>query len=335
MNVLLLTRNPGVPSTRYRVLRYVPYLEAAGAQVRVEAIPSGRRRRRLLRTAADFDSVLFQKRLLRPAQVRYLRRHARRLVFDFDDAILFRSPRKARPESWTRARRFRAVVGAADLVIAGNDYLRELAQPFARRVTVLPTVIAPEKYERAAAARREAEAITVGWIGGRSALRYVLGIGEALERIGSIHPDARLKIVCDAFPKFENIRVEEKPWREADEAEDVASFDIAIAPAEDDPWSRGKCGLKVLQYLAASRPVVCSPIGVQRDMVRDGASGFWARTTDEWVRALSRLIASASGREKMGAAGKKILEERYTIEHNAPKFIEAVTGRPVRYDKDT
>lgn len=278
--------------------------------------------------------MLLQKRLLPRAHVRILRRHAGRLVYDFDDAVLFRSPRKGSQKSLTRARRFSAIVGAADLVIAGNDYLRRLAEPYARRVRVLPSALDPAKYERAAAASpRDEKTVTLGWIGSRSTLRYLLSIHDALARVVALCPHVRLVLVCDEFPDFRQIPALRKVWREAEEAEDVAGFDIALAPVGDDPWSLGKCGLKLLQYFAASRPVVCSPFGVHKEFVRDGTNGFWACSTEEWVDRLMRLIASPEDRRRMGAAGRAILEERYTLTRTAPAFLEAVTGSTRRAEE--
>jgi glycosyltransferase involved in cell wall biosynthesis len=328
LNVLLLTPESNVPSTRYRVLQYIPWLERNGASVTTAVIPPGVfARLRLFREAAACDVVVLQKRLMAPWFVARLRRNARRLVYDFDDAVLFGSPSKGGTPSATRARRFRATVGAADAVIAGNDYLRELAAPHARRIVVIPTAVDPPKYEAAAAARTRADGIVkLGWIGGTATVAYLDLVRDALETIGASHECARLKLVSDVFPKLQSLPVEKKLWAEADEAADVADFDIGLAPLTDDPWARGKCGLKTLQYMAASKPVVCSPVGVHREMVRHGVSGFWAAGRREWIEALARLIGSPEERERMGAAGRKILDERYSLARNAPAFVEAVCG---------
>lgn len=329
MKVFMLLRSPERASSRYRAMGYVEYLEAAGARVEVRFIPRGwLARRRLFRHAADFDSVFLQRRLLPLHMLAYLRRRAARLVYDFDDAILYHAPSSRQSESGTRRRRFEATLKAADLVIAGNDYLRRLARPHARKIMVLPTVLDPAKYDRAAAARAPGgDCVTLGWIGGRSSVHYLVSIRDALEQIGASRAGVRLKIVCNEFPEFRNISVEEKRWSEEDEAEDVASFDIGLGPYSDDPWSLGKCALKTLQYMAASLPVVCSPLGAQREIVRDGVNGLWASDTAEWVDRLNRLVASADERTRMGKAGRKILGEGYTLERAAPRFIEAVTGR--------
>jgi glycosyltransferase involved in cell wall biosynthesis len=329
LNVLFLTPGSNLPSTRYRVLQYIPWIERNGARVTTAVAPSGWFARwRLFREAEAYDVVVLQKRLMVPWFVGRLRKHARRLVYDFDDAVLFGSSSKGGIASASRSRRFRATVGAADLVIAGNDYLGELAAPHARRTVVIPTAVDPAKYDAAAVARTRDDAVVkLGWIGGKSTVAYLDLVRGALETIGAAHDCARLKVVSDAFPKLRSLPVEAKSWAEADEAADVADFDIGLAPLTDDLWARGKCGLKTLQYMAASKPVVCSPVGVQREMVRPGLSGLWATSRQEWVEALAQLIRAPEERARMGAAGRKILNERYSLARNAPAFVEAVCGR--------
>jgi glycosyltransferase involved in cell wall biosynthesis len=328
MRVLLLIRSRGLPSSRYRVLQYLPALEQAGIEVEVAKLPSGwRARRKLFRHGREFDCVLLQKRLLRPSLARSLRQFAKRLVYDFDDAVLYHSPSSDNPESATRRKRFESTVGAADVVLAGNAFLKELAEPFAQDVRLLPTALDPRKYDEAVAAHvAEEEGIVLGWIGSKSTVDYLCQLREPLERIGAEYANVRLRVVCNEFPIFENIQVEAKEWSKANEAADVAGMDIGLAPVGDDPWSKGKCGLKMLQYLAASKPVVCSPIGAQTEIVQDGVNGYWASDADEWYERLKTLIDSADERKRMGDAGRKHLEERYTIAANAPALIAALTG---------
>lgn len=327
MNALLLAPDAALPSVRYRVRQYIPALEAAGHRVTVAESPRGTLARwRLFRSASAFDVVLLQKRLMATPFIGCLRRRARRLVYDFDDAVLYGSPEEGGLPSATRARRFRRTVAAADRVLAGNAGLAELARPFAREVRLIPTALDPAKYDAAVARRRPAPGlVTLGWIGGGYNIRYVEMLREALETLGARHAHVRLRIISNDFPRFSRLPVEEVPWSEAGEAEALAGIDIGLAPLQEDSWSRGKCGLKLLQYLAAARPVVCSPVGVQREMVEPGVNGYHATTTADWVEALDRLIASAEARARMGAAGRRLLDRRYTVARVAPDFVAALT----------
>ena len=329
MNILLLIRDRNVPSARYRVLQYIDYMESVGVRTHVEIIPAGwRARRRVLRSAADFDGVLLQKRLLRPRQAAYLRKYAKRLVYDFDDAVLYHCSTTRKPESGTRLRRFRAMMELADLVIAGNRYLYTLAEKFGANATIIPTVFDAGKYDSAVATHKtNSDTITLGWIGSASTVEHIVAISNALAKVGATNPKLRLKLICDTFPDLPGMRVEKKSWRLADEAGDVAGMDIGLAPGKDTPWTRGKCGLKILQYLAASLPVVCSPVGVHEEMVRDGINGYLADSIADWESAITRMAAlSPEKRAQMGRAGRKLFEQNYTLRTWAPHFVAAVTG---------
>ena len=150
------------------------------------------------------------------------------------------------------------------------------------------------------------------------------------ERLGREVPGLRLRMVCDRFLRFDSLPVIEIPWSEATEAADVASADIGISWIPDDLWSRGKCGLKVLQYQAASLPVVANPVGVHPEMIRDGVNGYLPASPDEWVESIRRLAQDADLRKKMGRAARTSLEANYSVETWAPAFVAAVAGaRPL------
>ena len=92
----------------------------------------------------------------------------------------------------------------------------------------------------------------------------------------------------------------------------------------DDPWSRGKCGLKVLQYQAAGLPVVANAVGVQADFVRNGTTGFQAATSDEWVNAIRTLASDAALRKRLGDAGRRQVEERYSVDAGGALWLESL-----------
>jgi glycosyltransferase involved in cell wall biosynthesis len=134
----------------------------------------------------------------------------------------------------------------------------------------------------------------------------------------------RLKLVCDRFIAIPDLPVDPCPWAEATEPAELAAADVGIGWVPDDPWSRGKCGLKVLQYQAAGLPVVANPVGVQADFVRDGETGFTATTTEEWVEAVRRLAADAALRTRLGAAGRAQVEAEYSVPAAAARWIAAI-----------
>jgi glycosyltransferase involved in cell wall biosynthesis len=141
------------------------------------------------------------------------------------------------------------------------------------------------------------------------------------ERIGQRYPQTELKIVCDIFFDCKQIHVVKMTWSLEKEVADLQSFDIGVMPLVDDPWSWGKCGLKILQYQGVGLPVVCTPAGINRDLVEDGVNGFWAMTPAEWEGKLSLLIEDARLREKMGRKGRRRVLEHYTIQACAPRLL--------------
>jgi glycosyltransferase involved in cell wall biosynthesis len=141
------------------------------------------------------------------------------------------------------------------------------------------------------------------------------------ERIGERYPHVELKIVCDTFFDCDRMKVIKKNWSPEEEVADLQEFDIGLMPLVDDPWSWGKCGLKIIQYEGVGVPVVCTPVGINKDLVEDGANGFWAKTSKEWEEKLSLLIENPELREQMGRKGRERVLEKYTFEACAPQLL--------------
>lgn len=312
---------------RYRLTAFRGALAAAGHTLDVRALPASLRGR--LQIGCDlsgYDAVILQRKLLPRWAVGLLRRRVRRLVFDYDDAVWLRDSYSAKGfDDAKRAARFRATVEACDLVIAGNEYLAAEARKVvpAERVRVIPTCVDVTRYEPAAHARAGAPRLV--WVGSSSTLQGLERFAPTLSAIGRAVPGTRLKLVCDRFVEFPDLTVERCVWQEHTEAVEIAAADVGIGWVPDDPWSRGKCGLKVLQYQAAGLPVVANAVGVQADFVRDGETGFQATTTDEWVNAI-RMSTDATLRERLGANGRKQVEERYSVEAGGRLWVNALAA---------
>ena len=215
------------------------------------------------------------------------------------------------------------MIAACDLVIAGNEYLAAAARKFTSsdRVRVIPTCVDVRKYPLAEHPRAR-NAIRLVWIGSSSTLQGLERFTPTLSAIGGAVPGTRLKLICDRFAEFPGLTVERRVWDEATEAAEIAAADIGIGWVPDDPWSRGKCGLKVLQYQAAGLPVVANVVGVHADFVRNGETGFRANTTAEWVHAIRTLAAEAELRRTLGRAGRTQVERRYSVEAGTRMWLE-------------
>lgn len=329
MNVVGLVDAPDHVCCRYRVRAFEPSLKAANHSLRIESIPGGVwRRHQVLRQSERADIVLLQRRLLHAFHWLTLRRSAKRLLFDFDDAVLFRDSYSSRgPYSQRRLARFRRTVAACDAVLAGNNFLADQAARFTnpRNVTVIPTCIDVARYP---VARHDSQhdGLRLVWIGSSSTLPSLKLARPALERAArSIH-GLRLVVICDRFPEFHELEVEQCVWSPHGELDQLASADVGVSVLPDDLWSRGKCGLKVLQYMAAGLPVVANSVGVHSSIIRHGETGFLVDTPQEWQDALHALATDRGLRLRMGERARQVVEAEFSVERWAPRFREAVVG---------
>jgi len=325
MKVLFLIQGYSVAASRYRVLQYLPYLESKGMKVTVSLYPRTLKSNiQFFKTLSQYDIVFLQRKRFNQPRLGLLRRRANRIVYDFDDSVMYRNSKSKDPISQTRKRRFIQMIHASDFVIAGNDFLKNQVLPIHSNVETIPTPIDKERYGLKDY-RVKKERVTLGWIGDHGSIHYLEKMRPIFERLGERHPRVELKIVCDIFFDCEWMKVIKKPWVSEEEVADLQSFDIGLMPLVDDPWSWGKCGLKIIQYQGVGVPVVCTPVGINRDLVEDGINGFYAMTEKEWEEKLSMLIENASLREKMGREGRKRVVECYTRQVCAPRLLSILT----------
>ena len=207
-----------------------------------------------------------------------------------------------------------------DLVIAGNGFLKKEAEKYHKNVKVLPTPVDAERYWEKE--DRKSDMVNIGWIGDHGSIHYMESYKDIWEAIGRKYRNVVLTIICDTFIETKDIRLRKVPWSHEREIDDLMSLDIGVMPLFDDLWSQGKCGFKIIQYLGVGVPAVCTPVGINRDVIEDGVNGFWAMTKDEWIEKLSFLIEDESARMKMGKEGRKKIMEQYTVQVCAPKLIE-------------
>jgi len=313
------------PSFRYRMLSLVGALEAAGWTVHLETYPSGRYgfrtwERRALLTRSSV--VVLHQIKLSDVEARLFAAFAPRVIFDFDDAIYVRKPRRlGEPagDSWWRRRKFAATCRAVDVVVAGNDVLARAAAPYAQRLVILPTALDTSVYRATAATQDDPP--TIAWVGSPENLVYLEILHPALARLSARYPALRLKVICSKFPHWSDVRIDPVLWSPANEIAALASAHIGVMPLTDDEWSRGKCAFKLLQYMAASLPCVASPVGANTEAVLEDQSGYYARNATEWEDALDRLILSPELRARLGAAGRTLVESRYGVQNYQTRYV--------------
>ncbi len=328
MNILALVEGVDHVCCRYRIAAFRPHLEAAGHTLTISALPKGiGGRLRMYSGAREADLVILQRKLLSRFEVAWLRRRARRLVFDFDDAIWQRDSHSGKGfADPKRTRRFRAIAEAADILVAGNPILaghgRGIIAP--SRVVEIPTCIDVGKYEPVEPVGDGA--IRLVWIGSSSTLTGLETRRPLFEALGQSIPDLRMKVICNRFPRFDHLPVDEVFWSAATEAAELASADIGIGWVPDDPWSHGKCALKLLQYHAAGLPVVANPVGVQAQIVRPGINGYLATTQEQWIGAIRALAGDAQLRRRLGTAGREQVRNSYSVDVGGAAWVKLIAG---------
>jgi glycosyltransferase involved in cell wall biosynthesis len=248
---------------------------------------------------------------------------SRRRIFDVDDAIYVRKPRRlgeAADDSIWRKRKFAATCRWADAVAAGNDVLAGVARASARDVVILPTSIDTASYRPTTASA--ADPPTIVWIGSPENLVYLEIIRPALARLAGRYSTLKMRVICSRFPDWPEVNIERIAWSSATEAQFLATAHIGVMPLTDDEWARGKCAFKLLQYMAAALPCVASPVGANTEAVIEGFNGFHARNADEWERGLEALIQSPELRARFGASGLAHVESRYSMRSYQARYLE-------------
>jgi glycosyltransferase involved in cell wall biosynthesis len=330
--LLILTRDRKNVSFRQRIEPYLEPLAARGILVEVvELAPTVWARRNQIRKAHEFTGVLLHRKTLTAWDAWALDGAAHRLLYDFDDAIMYNTHSPTSPDP-RRLHRFRRTMTRAHLVIAGSPVLAEHAQrEGARHVALVPTGLDSRQYPMKAHYDTKGP-LRLAWIGSHTTLKQLTALESVLEAAGKALPKVILRVIADVPLEVKGLKVENMPWQPDTEGALLAECDIGIAPLADTPLAQGKCGFRVLQYMAAGLPVVASPVGVQADYVQTNINGLWASTPEEWIKALSRLAGDAALRKSLGRTGRERACAKFDFAGLGPKFchlIHEVLERPV------
>jgi glycosyltransferase involved in cell wall biosynthesis len=341
------------PGQRYRIEQWAPLLRQYGVDVTFSSFLSPRgmdvlyerghvamklremihgymkRVREVLElVAADVVFVYREAALLGPAWIERLFSLRRPLVFDFDDAIYLRDTSRA--NSWAAALKPRTKVAAicrmATQVTVGNRVLARFAMRQGSDVTVIPSTIDTELYQ--VRPRRRNSVPVVGWTGSTTTIRYLDALAPVLRRL---HEKREFEVhVIGGRVSIQGVSVRSMPWRAETEVEDVRGLDIGLMPLPDDEWSRGKCGLKALQYMALGIPPVVSPVGTNKEIVQDGVNGFHASTEEEWFDRVSLLLEDEGLRQRLGRAARRTVEEEYSARVHTPRLARLLASSTKR-----
>ena len=321
----LAAGNENYPSSRYRAYNLAKELNKLGLETKV--IPAGSKKY-FFNLFLEFIKLLyFRKKIIYIQKithplVRFLcllhKLKGDKIIFDFDDTIFILEPK-----------RVRSMINDSDIVIIGNNYLADYAKKYNKNVFVIPTSIDLDRIEKLKKNYSiKDKKVIIGWIGSESTLKYLKEVKKLLEKLSKkyslelwiIGPENSL----DGLRFFKNINIKVIPWKLETEWKELSKIDIGIMPLLDDPWTRGKCGLKALQYMALGIPAIASNVGANKEIIQNGKNGFLASNEKEWIYYLEKLIKNPKLREKLGKAGRKTVEKDYSLEKNARKLAKII-----------
>ncbi|MCA8999876.1 MAG: glycosyltransferase family 4 protein [Planctomycetaceae bacterium] len=341
MKILMLSSGDRVPSSRFRMLPYVKHFREKGHHcIIATSIPQkydwykaigfrlSQRLKRGIRTLhwhqsrwRQDDVVIIDREIFDAPDWEMelkFRETAPRLVLDLDDGVFLRYPEK-----------FEKLVPIADLVICGNPFIEEWVKPRNENTIILPTCVEMAQYPPKPESASSNSAPRIGWIGTTGNLRYFQVAAAGLRKLAqSVNFELHV-IVPELGPLSEidlaGIKVVHHPWDKNREVEQLHQLDIGLMPLfETEVWDKYKCGLKLIQYMAAGIPAVASPVGVNASIVTPGHDGFLARSDDEWAASLEQLISDSALRRRMGHTARETAAEKYSIEANFPRYERAL-----------
>jgi glycosyltransferase involved in cell wall biosynthesis len=319
MEIAFLVSRLDKPSTKFRIIAYLSLLRESG--IKTDVFPLSKAnigRWRVFSHLHAYDLVIIQKKLFSFMELAYIRQQSQKLVYDFDDAVMYGS----NGESATRARKFKNMVKNADAVFCGNHFLlKEARQHRDDNIFYVPTVVDTDEYP--VKDHIERRPVTVGWIGSRSTLRYLVDLEELVLKAPD-QRDVMFKIVADRSLNTDAQNVVFEKWTAEKEKSLLLGFDIGVMPLRDDVWSRGKCGLKLIQYMASGLPSITHPIGAAQEIITDGVNGMLRSDMDGWRDAIENLSRDVAVRARMGRAARDVVEERYSLKVWGPKVREII-----------
>lgn len=327
-----------MPSRRFRVAQLIPTLLEQGINIDelVPLIPKYPPKQLLMRPfwfagaiierlpfvyhSYRADIVLFQREMI--STLVTLEPFCKRpRIFDVDDAIFLRR----------NGRAAKKIAQSCDLVVCGNSYLAERFAVWNKSVVIIPTAVDSTKYTPTVTNIKDGE-ITIGWIGSSSNLTYLLEIEDALFEILNNNPETRLKVICNSRPRFKKIPDTEyvfTPWSPSTEVSALQSISIGIMPLRNTDWEKGKCSYKMLQYMSCGKPVVVSPVSMNKTILGMGNIGYGASSKEDWIACIGELIESPAMRNQMGLSGRQIVENYFDISRISKLYADAFRSKHI------
>lgn len=359
LKVLFLTRYPiEGASSRYRVFQYIPHLEALGVRCEVQSFmsqamyaryfsPGGSvqkvwyvlvaiaQRLSVLLSFRDYDIIYMQRELFPigpPWVERYMKSRGAILLYDYDDALFINKQSRYNPLAsvFRSASKTFDIFRLVDGVIAGNDWLRDTALSHGAKAVTL-TVAEDTDRIKMHAPHTNNGPVTLGWLGSTSTVKYLRTIEPALKKIAEHYPNVRFEIMGGGDLQMDGVPWKHYSWSIDDELSALARFDIGLMPLPNEDWALGKSGGKARTYMAGGVVPVCSAIGYNLELIRDGETGFLCSDQAQWYEVISELISDADLRQRIALQAREEIVQKFCVSHQA--FLlkdildDAVAGR--------
>lgn len=352
-NILFLVPYPPgqAPSQRFRFEQYLEALAAAGHTYKVAAflspatwailykpgqtlakvlgiVASFGRRLALLARVPAYDFIFIHREVapIGPPVLEWLIAKVlhKRIIYDFDDAIWLKDPAGEAgiigQLKWQQ--KVSSLCRWAWKNSCGNAYLRDYARQFNPAALINPTTLDTDHLHNQVRNQREPGRLVIGWTGTHTTLRHLDLVWPVLRRLEAKGYEFEFCVIANHPPVDPGLRgFRFRPWQKATEITDLLTFHVGLMPLVDDPWARGKCAFKALQYMALGIPALVSPVGMNTEVVADGQNGFVCNEPAQWEAALRRLLAEPSLRADLGAAARRTIVERYSVRANTPNFL--------------
>ncbi|MFN8308462.1 MAG: glycosyltransferase family 4 protein [Chitinophagales bacterium] len=336
------------PGQRFRHEQYLDALEAAGFECVLSPLMDAeedkgfyakgnllgkfrillstiKKRLRDVKRAKDFDIIYIFREAFMTGSIYFekqFKKSGAKLIFDYDDSIWIDNISEGNKmfAFLKNAQKTSDIIALCDLIMAGNPYLADYARSYNSNITIVPTTIDTQEYKRIPAPK--SDVVTIGWSGSITTIQHFEHALPFLKVIKQKYGEKiAIKVIGDGNYVNAELGVKGLAWKKEDELKELSTFDIGIMPLPDDKWAKGKCGLKGLQYMALSIPTIMSPVGVNQEIIQHGVNGFLATTTEEWVAAIETLLGNESLRLQVGAAGRKTVEDHYSVNAWRDKYV--------------
>lgn len=343
MKILILPRyEPQAASSRYRFYQYITYLKTQGWEVTVKPLLSNNyikylyektplpvseillgyfKRMIQILNKKNFDLIWLQQEAFPwiPSFIeKIIVNRKTKIVADYDDAFFHRYDQNKNLIVRSLLKdKIDSVMEYSNMVLAGNNYLLERAKLNNKNVKLFPTVVDTNIFKNTNPIKDAV--FTIGWIGSPGTSKYIKLIEDVLKEV-SLEKDIRINLIGADKIKINGVSFNHIKWDQNTEVEEISKFDVGIMPLPDNPWERGKCGFKLIQYLSCKVPVIGSPVGVNRDIISNEFNGFQANSSDEWIKYLRLLKNDKELALNMGENGRKFVEEKYSLQRNVVKL---------------